>query len=134
MAKQLNIFNLSIDMMYNKKVFRHYNNPHNKGRLDKTSFVFEGKNPFCGDDIIIDIEVNENNIITDVSWEGKGCAISQAAASLFTEEIKNKNLDEIKTWDNKLILDLVDIDLSPSRVKCALLPLYAIKGIDVEEM
>ncbi len=119
--------------MYSKKIFRHYNNPHNKGRLENASFSFVGKNPFCGDDIVIDVRVDKAGIITDVAWEGRGCAISQASASLFTDEMKGKNLAEIKSTHNKIILDLVDIDLSPTRVKCALLPLYAVKGVDVEE-
>jgi len=119
--------------LYSKKIFRHYNNPHNKGRLDECDFSFVGKNPFCGDDIVIDVRVDKTGIITDVAWEGRGCAISQAVASLFTNEIKGKNLDKIKKSDNKIILDLVDIDLSPTRIKCVLLPLYAVKGVDIED-
>ncbi|MCP4355784.1 MAG: iron-sulfur cluster assembly scaffold protein [Proteobacteria bacterium] len=116
------------------KVFRHLHNPYNKGRLQQADETHNGTNPFCGDDIVIDIKLDNKGNVIDVAWEGEGCAISKASASIFSEMIINKNLDKIKKINNNNFLKKLDIELSPTRIKCALLPLYTLKGIDLEEI
>jgi nitrogen fixation NifU-like protein len=89
--------------------------------------VHEEGNPSCGDQIRIELKI-ENNRIADVRFSGKGCAISQAAASILTEEIKGKTLDEVKQFDKQKMLDLLGIELSAMRLKCALLALKVVKA------
>lgn len=107
-------------------ILEHYKNPQNFGHLEKPDIVHEEGNPSCGDQIRIELRV-ENDRIADVRFSGKGCAISQAAASILTEEIKGKTLDEVKTFDKQRMLDLLGIEISGMRMKCAILPLKVVK-------
>ncbi|HZY41031.1 MAG TPA: iron-sulfur cluster assembly scaffold protein, partial [Anaerolineae bacterium] len=88
---------------------------------------YEDSNPLCGDKIRINIKL-KNNIVEEVKFSGKGCAISQASASMLTDELIGKSLDEIKKMDKQFVLDLLGIPLGPTRIKCALLPLKVIKA------
>ncbi len=108
-------------------IIEHYKNPQNFGHLENPDIVHEEGNPSCGDQIRIELKI-ENNRITDVRFSGKGCAISQAAASILTEEIKGKTLDEVKQFDKQKMLDLLGIELSAMRLKCALLALKVVKA------
>lgn len=117
----------------------HFKNPRNYGTIDNPDISHEEGNPSCGDVIRIDLKVN-NNVITDVRFSGKGCTISQAAASILTEMIKNKSLDEVKKLTKEDMLSAIGIPLSPIRLKCGLLALkvvkagaYGIKGWPGEE-
>jgi nitrogen fixation NifU-like protein len=108
-------------------IIEHYKNPQNFGHLENPDIVHEEGNPSCGDQIRIELKIDDNKI-TDVRFSGKGCAISQAAASILTEEIKGKTLDEVKQFDKQKMLDLLGIEVSAMRLKCALLALKVVKA------
>ncbi len=116
-----------MDQLYRELILDHYQHPHNHGTIEDADVSFEDTNPLCGDRIRIDLRVRDG-IVEDVKFTGKGCAISQASASMLTDEIKGKSLEEIRQLDKQAVFDLIGIPLSVSRVKCALLPLKVLKG------
>lgn len=116
-----------MDDLYRELILDHYQHPHNHGTIPDADISYEDSNPLCGDKIRIDIKLC-GNIIADVKFNGKGCAISQASASMLTDELIGKSLDDIKKMDKQFILDLLGIPLGPTRMKCALLPLKVIKA------
>lgn len=116
-----------MDDLYRELILDHYQHPHNHGEIPGADISYEDSNPLCGDKIRIDIKL-KNNVVEDVKFNGKGCAISQASASMLTDELLGKSLDEIKAMDKQFILDMLGIPLGPTRVKCALLPLKVIKA------
>lgn len=113
--------------IYKEHILDLYRNPHNKENLENPTHEFLKNNPICGDEIKIQLIIKSNKII-DVKFSGQGCAISQASASLLTDKIKNLSADKIKKFSKKDVLKLLKIPISPLRIKCALLPLDAIKG------
>lgn len=117
-----------MDDMYREVILEHYKYPHNAGTLEHPDITHEEHNPLCGDRIRIDLQV-ESGIITDVRFQGRGCAISQASASLLTDEIKGKALANVRMLNKDDLLDLIGIplDKNPVRIKCALLSLKALK-------
>jgi nitrogen fixation protein NifU and related proteins len=115
-----------MDELYRELIIDHYQHPHNHGTIENADISYEDTNPLCGDKIRIDMKVRDG-VVQDVKFTGKGCAISQASASMLTDEIKGKSLEEIKRLDKQAVFDLVGIPLGPSRVKCALLPLKVVK-------
>jgi nitrogen fixation NifU-like protein len=117
-----------MDDFYRELILDHYKNPRNFGTLDPHDISYEDDNPLCGDRIRIDLRVDEENRVTDVAFTGRGCAISQASASLLTEEIRGKTLDEIKQIGKDEILEMLGIELGPVRLKCALLSLKVLKA------
>ena len=114
--------------MYREQIIDLYEYPLNFGALDSPDFSYEEDNPLCGDVIRISVRLDENDHILDVKWEGEGCAISQASASLLTEEIKGLSIDEVKEFSKEQLLDLLGIQLSMTRIKCALLSLKVLKA------
>jgi nitrogen fixation NifU-like protein len=116
-----------MDDLYRELILDHYQHPHNHGDIPDADISYEDSNPLCGDKIRIDIKL-KGNVVADVKFNGKGCAISQASASMLTDELIGKSLDDIKKMDKQFILDLLGIPLGPSRIKCALLPLKVIKA------
>lgn len=116
------------DSIYREQIIDLYENPLNYGTLETADFVYEEDNPLCGDVIQIAVQLDENQRVTDIKWDGQGCAISQASASLLTEEIKGMTLDEVKAFSKDQLLDLLGIQLSMTRVKCALLSLKVLKA------
>jgi nitrogen fixation NifU-like protein len=116
-----------MDDLYRELILDHYQHPHNHGEIPDADITYEDSNPLCGDKIRIDIKT-KNNIVTDVKFNGKGCAISQASASMLTDELIGKSVDEIRKMDKQFILDMLGIPLGPTRIKCALLPLKVIKA------
>ncbi len=116
-----------MDDLYRELILDHYQHPHNHGEIPDADITYEDSNPLCGDRIRIDIKT-KNNVVTDVKFNGKGCAVSQASASMLTDALIDKSLDEIKTMDKQFILDMLGIPLGPTRIKCALLPLKVIKA------
>src|SRR5690606_31587993 len=103
-------------------------NPLNYGKLDPNDFSYEEDNPLCGDVVRIDVKLNEDERVAEVRWSGDGCAISQASASLLTEEIKGLTLDEVRAFPKERLLELIGVELSMARVKCALLSLKVLKA------
>lgn len=116
-----------MDDMYRDYILDHYKNPRNSGELPGATNTYHDTNPLCGDEITMSLLI-DGGTVKDVRFTGKGCAISQASASILTEEIKGKTLDEVKAIDRQHILENLGIPISPARVKCALLGLKALKG------
>ena len=119
-----------MDDIYREIILDHYKNPRNFGKLDAPSGSFSLYNSACGDKIEIEIEV-KSEIVKDIKFRGEGCAISMASASLLTENVIGKSIEEIKKMERKDILKLLGTELTPSRLKCALLPLEVLhKALD----
>ena len=112
-----------MDDMYREIILDHAKHPRHPGVLNPADIDFEDHNPLCGDRLHLTLRVDENDIITDVAWDGDGCAISQATASMLGDEILGKSLSEVKEIAKEDIFELVGIPLSMNRVKCALLSL-----------
>ena len=125
-----------MDDLYRELILDHYQHPHNHGEIAGADITFEDSNPLCGDKIRIDIRL-KNNVVDEIRFNGKGCAISQASASMLTDELIGKSLDDIKHLDKQFILDMLGIPLGPTRIKCALLPLKVVKagvyGVNAEQ-
>ena len=117
-----------MDDLYREVIIEHYKNPAFRVRLNPKDISFEDSNPLCGDHIVIDLKVDENNKVADARFDGHGCAISQASADLLLESIIGKSIDEVKALNKQTILDLLGIDLGPVRLKCALLSLKVLKA------
>lgn len=112
--------------IYQDLILEHYRHPQNVGKLSHPTGQATLHNPVCGDSLQVDIR-EKNGIVVDIMFQGTGCAISQAAASILTEYVKGKTVEEIHTMDKKIVLQLLGIELSPVRLKCALLSLEAIQ-------
>lgn len=117
-----------MDDFYRENILDHYRNPRNKGRLENPTYMHEEHNPLCGDIIRIDLHVNEDQVIDQVRFDGQGCAISQASASMLTEMIEGKTLDEAKALSKEDLLEALGIEIGPVRLKCALLSLKVLKA------
>ncbi len=113
--------------LYAEEIIDHYKHPRHFGHLDDPTLTYHDSNPFCGDEITLELKI-ENDKVVDVAFSGHGCAISRAAASMMTEEIIGKPLAELKEWSKDEVLDLLGIEVGPVRMKCALLPLKAMKA------
>jgi nitrogen fixation protein NifU and related proteins len=112
-----------MDDLYRDEILEHYREPHNFGTLAAPDAVYEGHNPLCGDRITMMLSVDVAGNVSDVAFSGRGCAISQASASLLTDEVKGRPVSEVEAMKNQDILDLLGIEISPARLKCALLSL-----------
>ena len=117
-----------MDDFYRENILDHYRNPRNAGTLDGATHSHQENNPLCGDVIQIDLHVNEDNVIDEVAFKGRGCAISQASASMLTEMIKGKTVEEAKAVGKEEILEALGIQIGPTRLKCALLSLKVLKA------
>ena len=111
-----------MDDLYRDYILEHYRRPHNFGILEAPSASYEGNNPLCGDRITMQVAVRDG-VIADIAFTGRGCAISQASASLLTDEVKGKPVREAAALTPEDVLDLLGIEISPARLKCALLSL-----------
>lgn len=116
-----------MDDFYRENILDHYRNPRNKVVLEESTHSHEEHNPLCGDEIRIQLYVNDDNVIEQVGFSGHGCAISQASASMLTEMIAGKSLKEARQLSKEDILEALGIDISPVRMKCALLSLKTLK-------
>jgi nitrogen fixation NifU-like protein len=116
------------ESIYREQIIDLYEHPLNYGQVEDPNFSYEEDNPLCGDVIRIDVRLDGQNRVAEVAWRGDGCAISQASASLLTEEIKGKTLEDVRAFTNEQLLELVGIPLSMARVKCALLSLKVLKA------
>jgi nitrogen fixation protein NifU and related proteins len=117
-----------MDDLYRDHILDHYKNPRNYGDLEGATHHYHDTNPLCGDEITMFLLVGDDGRINDVHFTGRGCAISQASASLLTEKIKGMTLDEAKAIGRDQVLEELGITISPARVKCALLSLKTLKG------
>ncbi len=112
--------------IYRDIILDYYRHPRNAGELPNADVRAKDSNPLCGDIIEMQLKINDGKI-DDVRFQGKGCAISQASASMLTEVVKGKSLDEVKGMGKSDVLDLLGIDPGPTRIKCALLGLKVLK-------
>ena len=113
--------------IYKEIILDHYRNPRNKGRLSNAEISAQDNNPVCGDRLSIDIKL-EDNVVSDIKFDGEGCAISQSSASILTEMLMGKTVDELsKFTKDELLEELGTPSLGPARIKCALLSLKVLK-------
>ena len=113
--------------LYREVILDHYRNPRNKGTLDPADFSYEDTNPLCGDEVRIDVRVADDRI-AEIRFSGRGCAISQASASILTELVEGQSLADVKAMTKDDLLDELGIPVSPARLKCALLGLKVLKA------
>jgi nitrogen fixation NifU-like protein len=116
-----------MEELYRDYILDHYKNPRNFGELEEHDLEFHDHNPLCGDELAVQIKV-EDGKIADLRFHGQGCAISQAAASIASEELIGMPVDEVGTLNASWVIEQLGIDISPTRRKCALLNLKVLRG------
>ena len=115
------------DSLYREAILDHYLNPRNRGTLDPADHSYEDVNPLCGDEIRIDVRTDGERV-TEIKFSGRGCAISQAAASILTEMVEGRPIDEVTAISREDVLDELGVPISPARMKCAMLGLKVLKA------
>lgn len=116
-----------MDELYREHILDHYKHPRNAGRLERASRTGRELNPSCGDSIELFLSLDACDRVADVKFDGRGCAVSQASASLLTERIKGRPLSEILALGEKDVLEMLGIEVGPMRMKCAMLSLKTLK-------
>nr|MBA2513839.1 SUF system NifU family Fe-S cluster assembly protein [Solirubrobacterales bacterium] len=109
-----------MDQLYREYILDHYKNPHNWGEMDGADLEFEDTNPLCGDELKVQLKLDADNRVEQVAFSGHGCAISQASASMASDEVIGMPIAELVRLDKSFILELLGIDISATRLKCAL--------------
>jgi nitrogen fixation protein NifU and related proteins len=117
-----------MDDLYRDYILEHYRRPHNFGVIEEPSATYEGANPLCGDRITMQLGVKDG-VVEDIGFTGRGCAISQASASLLTDEVKGKPVEAVAGIEATDVLDLLGIDISPARLKCAMLSFESLQHL-----
>ena len=108
--------------MYRQQILDHYKNPRNYGEISDATFSHTGENPMCGDTIVMDVVLDDDEeVIERVAFRGDGCAISQASASMLSERLRGMAVEELRELDRDDVIDMLGVDISPMRVKCAVL-------------
>ena len=120
-----------MDSIYKEEIIDHYKHPRNYGELDAPDVHVEANNPLCGDKLSMDLHLKDG-VVEDVRFSGRGCAISQASASMLTEEMVGKSLEELAKTTREDILENLGIEVSYARMKCALLSLGLLRSALVE--
>jgi nitrogen fixation protein NifU and related proteins len=124
-----------MDDLYRENILEHYKRPHNWSppapELERVDLEFHDLNPLCGDELTVKLALGADRRVQDIRFEGHGCAISQAAASMASEEVKGMKVDDLLGLDRSFVLDLLGIDISAQRMKCALLALKVIKSASI---
>jgi nitrogen fixation NifU-like protein len=116
------------EQLYREVILDHYKNPRGHGALEEADAHAEGQNPLCGDEVSISVRFGEDgDTIEDIGFEGRGCAISQAATSMLTEMVQGRKASEVATLPKEELLDEIGIPLTPVRMKCAILGLGVLK-------
>jgi nitrogen fixation NifU-like protein len=121
-----------MDDLYRENILDHYKHPHNwsppGAEIEDPDLEFHDLNPLCGDELTVRLALDGEGRVEEVQFSGHGCAISQAAASMVSDEIKGMNVDDLLALDRSFVLDLLGIDISATRMKCALLSLKVLKS------
>jgi nitrogen fixation NifU-like protein len=119
--------------MYRQQILDHYKNPRNYGELEDATLSHTGENPMCGDTIQMDIALDEDEeTIRQVAFNGDGCAISQASASMLSEKLQGMRIEELRAMDRDDVTEMLGVDISAMRVKCAVLAeKVAQDGVDI---
>jgi nitrogen fixation protein NifU and related proteins len=117
-----------MDALYRDFILDHYKNPRNFGTLEPHDLDFHDHNPLCGDELGVHIAVDDEGRIADLRFHGQGCAISQAAASIASEELVGMDVKEVPDLSADWVIEQLGIDISPARRKCALLSLKVMRG------
>jgi nitrogen fixation NifU-like protein len=118
-----------MDNLYRDFILEHYRNPHNKGILDPHDLHFADSNPTCGDEMSMTLRLDPaGTAIADVAFDGRGCAISQASASILTDGLRGQSLDQVRDLNPKDLLDELGVPIGPARLKCALLAYKVLQG------
>jgi nitrogen fixation NifU-like protein len=115
-----------MDDFYRENILDHYRNPRNSGHLETPTATAEGVNPLCGDELSVELDIDDD-VVRDVRFNGRGCAISQAAASMISDVVKGKTVAEVAALGRDDVLEELGIPLTPIRLKCALLGLGVLK-------
>ncbi|HWG89268.1 MAG TPA: SUF system NifU family Fe-S cluster assembly protein [Candidatus Thermoplasmatota archaeon] len=124
----------SAEAMYRDHILEHYRKPRNFGVLKDAHIDHREDNPLCGDDIRITMKLAPDNTVSEVKFQGRGCAISQASASLLTTKVKGMPIDQVKQLTRDDVVAMLGIPVSPVRLKCAILSLAVTRnGIDLYE-
>jgi nitrogen fixation NifU-like protein len=113
--------------LYQENILDHYENPYNRGTMEHPTLEFRDLNPLCGDEVCVQARLDAQGRLAEVCFDGKGCVISLAAASMLMEEVEGKSLEEVKKMDRQAMLDLLGIPLTAMRVKCAMLALRTLE-------
>lgn len=116
------------DELYREYILEHYKRPHNWGELPDPDLEANDLNPLCGDELRVQLAVDDEGRITDIAFSGHGCAISQASASMVSDEVKGMKVADLLSLDRSFVLDLLGIDISAQRMKCAMLSLKVLKS------
>jgi nitrogen fixation NifU-like protein len=114
------------DDLYREQILDHYKNPHHFGELADADITQEGDNPLCGDVITLYLKLDDGHV-QDVRFRGRGCAISQASASMLTDMIVGRPVQDLKIFPTKDLLDELGIQISPARMKCATLSVNTLR-------
>jgi nitrogen fixation NifU-like protein len=117
-----------MDELYREQILEHYKRPHNFGRIENPDLEFEDTNPFCGDEQRVTIRLDAEGRVAEIAFEGQGCAISTAATSLLTDELVGRTREELLALPKEEVLDLLGIEISATRMKCAMLGLKVVKS------
>ena len=115
------------EQLYRELILDHYKSPRNHGLLDPADAQAEGQNPLCGDEVAVTVRLGEDDRIEEVGFDGRGCAISQAATSMLTDLVKGRKAQEVAEMPKEELLDELGIPLTPVRLKCAILGLGVLK-------
>lgn len=113
--------------LYQENILDHYEHPYHRGAMEQPTLEFRDLNPLCGDEVCVQGRLDKQGRLAEVCFDGKGCVISMAAASMLMEEVEGKTLTEVKTIDRQAMLDLLGIPLTTMRVKCAMLALRTLE-------
>ena len=117
---------MNAETMYQEIILDHYRHPENFGKLENPDLVYREVNSLCGDVVEIQLKLNSENKVSVAKFTGQGCAISQSSTDILLSSIRGKKISEIKKLDKDFVLKLLGIEISPARLKCALLPFVAL--------